>query len=48
MDTYKLMDLINNVYKRAKYQSLDSQEEKEIYEFLLNYADGDFEEREDD
>jgi len=44
LDTYKLMKLIDNIYNRAKYQNLENDEEKSLYDFLINYSDADYEE----
>jgi len=38
------MKLIDNIYNRAKYQNLENDEEKSLYDFLINYSDADYEE----
>jgi len=42
MDEYKLMKLIDNIYNRVKYGTMESDEQEDVYDTLLRFADGDF------
>jgi hypothetical protein len=45
--TYKLMELINHVYKRVKNGETETYEDEEIYDRLIGFANADFKEVEE-
>lgn len=46
MTQYRLMKLLDNIYNRVKYDTLENEEKKELYNILIPFADGDYEVRE--
>ena len=48
MNDYKLMNLINNIYNRVKYGTIEREEKEDLYNDLRRFADGDFNEVQDE
>jgi hypothetical protein len=43
IEEYKLMKLIDNIYNRVKYGTMEKDEMEQVYNNLINFADADFE-----
>ena len=43
MKENKLMELIDNIYNRVKYGTMENEEMNEVYNLLKSFADADFE-----